>query len=362
MKKTVLFTSLLLAAVVCMALVLGPTRDLAAGDDDVTFSHATHKDQVECATCHPAAESELATDNLLPKPSMCIDCHDEADVRGYWSLDESVDLATYVRPVKDERLLFSHKNHTGALEMGCVECHVGIEEDVAEAVPSMSLCARCHNNADATAPIVASAAKYPRVISATNQCEACHTTLAGLHPKNHRVPNFMQEHGKFAMNGEADRDCAVCHSQSFCQECHTPTNVAPGETTNDVMFIDGWPRGEKIDDARVLTVQKAHPLGYSYTHGFDARAKSTRCETCHEQESFCAPCHETGFDAAGVRIVPQSHQLAGFVLVGGGAANNRHGKLAVMDLESCVTCHNVEGGDPVCAACHSTGAVTGGMR
>src|SRR5690606_8834684 len=149
------------------------------------------------ATCHPAAESELATDNLLPKPSMCVDCHDDADVRGYWSLEESVDLETYARPAKDDRLFFSHKGPAADLEMACVECHVGIEEDVAEGVPAMALCARCHNNADATAPIVASAAKHPRVISATNQCEACHTTLAGLHPKNHRVPNFMQDHGKF---------------------------------------------------------------------------------------------------------------------------------------------------------------------
>ena len=142
---------------------------------------------------------------------------------------------------------------------------------------------------------------------------------------------------------------------------------APGSTVevqigSDNFYVNGWPRGEKIDDERVLTVQKAHPFGYTYTHGFDARAKSVRCETCHEQESFCAPCHENGYDATGRRIVPQSHQLAGFALVGGGKAQNRHGRLAMMDIESCVTCHNVEGGDPVCSACHSTGAVTGGMR
>jgi hypothetical protein len=362
MKRTFVFTSLLVAAVVGIALLLSSARDLAAGGDGITFSHAIHKDQVECSTCHPAGDSDLATDDLLPKPSMCVDCHDEADVRGYWSLDESVDLASYVRPVKDNRLYFSHKNHAGGLEMTCAECHVGVEEDAGSGLPSMDLCSRCHNNADATAPVVSSAAKFAKVIPATNQCEACHTTLAGLHPQNHRSPSFLQEHGKFAMNGEADRDCASCHSQSFCQECHTPTNAVPGEPGKDVFYIDGWPRGEKIDDERQLTVQKAHPLGYAYTHGFDARAKSTRCETCHEQESFCAPCHENGYDATGTRIVPQSHQLAGFALVGGGKAQNRHGKLAVMDIESCVTCHNVEGGDPVCAACHSTGAVTGGMR
>lgn len=361
MKKTLIFASLLLAVTAGMALLLTSPRGLTA-HGDVTFSHALHKDAVECATCHPATESAVATDNLLPAPSVCADCHDEADVRGYYSLLEGDDLATYAAPVKDYKLYFSHKDHTGTLGMTCLECHVGIVEDEAEGVPSMDLCYRCHNNADATAPIVRSTATAPKRLAATNQCEACHTTLAGLHPENHRVPNFIQEHGKFAMNGEADRDCAVCHSQSFCQECHTPSNAVPGNVTNDNFYVNGWPRGEKMDDENVLTVQKAHPLGYAYTHGFDARAKSTRCETCHEQESFCAPCHQTGYDATGMRIVPQSHQLAGFVLVGGGSASNRHGKMAIMDIESCVTCHNVEGGDPVCSACHSTGAVTGGMR
>jgi len=31
-----------------------------------------------------------------------------------------------------------------------------------------------------------------------------------------------------------------------------------------------------------------------------------------------------------------------------------------MDIESCVTCHNVDGGDPVCAGCH-TADITGGQ-
>jgi hypothetical protein len=362
MKRTLIFASLLLAFVIGTALLLTSPRHLTASADGIMFSHAIHQDQVECSTCHAALDSDLATDNLLPSPTVCADCHDEADVRGYYSLDDGVDLAAYVQPVKDNKLYFSHKAHAGMLEMACVECHVGVADDQGSALPSMSLCYRCHNNADDSAPIIRSTASDAKVIAATNQCEACHTTLAGLHPASHRVPNYLQEHGKFAMNGEADRDCAVCHSQSFCQECHTPGNAVPGQIGSDNFYVSGSPRGEKIDDERVLTVQKAHPFGYTYTHGFDARAKSVRCETCHEQESFCAPCHENGYDATGRRIVPQSHQLAGFALVGGGKAQNRHGKLAVMDIESCVTCHNVEGGDPVCAACHSTGAVTGGMR
>ncbi|MBR9977673.1 MAG: cytochrome c3 family protein [Bacteroidetes bacterium] len=361
MKRTFIFCALLFVISAGIALLLSVPEPVAA-DNGVLFSHTLHNDLADCATCHEARGSEDATDNLLPAPTVCLDCHDTEDVQVYYSLDESASLDTYVLPISDRRLYFSHKLHADGLEMECVQCHIGITDEVATTMPSMQMCYHCHNNADESAPIQKIAGVDAPVISATNQCEACHTTLAGLHPENHRVANFIQNHGKFAMNGEADRDCAVCHSQSFCQECHTPSNDVPAGVTSDRFYIDAYPRGEKIDDAHQLTVQKAHPLGYLYTHGFDARAKSTRCETCHEQESFCTPCHQNGYDASGVRIVPQSHQLAGFATVGGGAAMNRHGRLARMDMESCVTCHNVEGGDPVCAACHSTGAVTGGMR
>ncbi|MBN1446874.1 MAG: hypothetical protein JXA28_03000 [Bacteroidetes bacterium] len=361
MKRYLIPIAITLSAFTVIVFVITAPRGASAGDGEVLFSHALHKDLADCSTCHNALESEAAADNLLPSPTVCVDCHDASDVRGYYSLEEDTDLAGYVLPVRDRKLYFSHKQHGEGLEMDCGSCHGGILADEDSGIPAMDVCSRCHNNADATAPIVRSAADEPLTIPATNQCEACHTTLAGLHPENHRVPNFIQEHGKFAMNGEADRDCAVCHSQSFCQECHTPTNDVPGMVTTDEFYMSGWPRGEKIDDGNLLTVQKAHPLTYRYTHGFDARAKSTRCETCHEPESFCTPCHQNGYDATGMRIVPQSHQLAGFATAGGGEAMNRHGKLAKMDMESCVTCHNVDGGDPICAGCHLTGAATGGM-
>ncbi|MCB2205877.1 cytochrome c family protein [bacterium] len=360
MKKMIILTALVLSAFVGMVFLLTSPRGAQADGGGVMFSHSLHAEMAECDACHgDAAESDLATDNLLPTPSVCADCHDEDDVRSYWSLDGSADLSVYPMPVNDRKLYFSHKMHVSGMEQECGTCHGAIVADEDTGIPSMDVCARCHNNADASAPIIRSAADEPMVMSATNQCEACHTTLAGLHPQNHRVPNFTQEHGKFAMNGEASRDCAVCHSESFCQECHTPTNDVPHGVSADEFYIVGSPRGEKIDDENLLTVQKVHSLTYRYTHGFDARAKSTRCETCHEPESFCTPCHQNGYDATGIRIVPQSHQLAGFATVGGGSAMNRHAKLARMDIESCVTCHNVDGGDPVCAGCHE-GVMQGG--
>jgi predicted CXXCH cytochrome family protein len=361
MKRTYIFLALLLTASVIGAVLTTSPTGVVAGDGGVVFSHAIHKDLAECSACHNAADSEAAGDNLMPTPESCIGCHEDADVRGYWSLSEDDDLTAQVLQVKDRRLIFSHKQHA-EMEQSCGVCHGGIVANEDSAYPSMDICSRCHNDADATALIKRGSEDIAKVIPASNRCESCHTTLAGLYPQNHMTADFISNHGKFAMNGEASRDCASCHSQSFCQECHTPSNSVPSGIAADRFYNPASPRGEKMDRPDVLTVQKAHPLTYRYTHGFDARAKSSRCETCHEPESFCQPCHQNGHDATGMRIVPQSHQLAGFVALGGGSAMNRHGKLAKMDMESCATCHNLDGGDPICAACHNTGVVTGGMR
>jgi hypothetical protein len=356
------FAAALICAGVLVAALTSEPVQVIADKGGVMFSHAAHKELADCATCHNAGESSLATDNLLPSASVCASCHEAADVRTYWSLAEDANLETTVLPVRDRKLHFSHAAHTKGTSLNCESCHGAILADDASGMPSMETCYTCHNNAEKIVPINTPHVKGVASVPAGNQCEACHVTLAGLIPANHRVSNFQQFHGKLAAEGEADRDCAVCHSTSFCQSCHTPTNGVPAGVKADAFYQAAHPRGEKIDDGKLLTLQGAHSLTYRYTHGFDARAQSSRCATCHETESFCATCHQNGYDASGVRIVPQSHQLAGFVSLTGGKLMNRHGKLAQMDMESCATCHQVDGGDPICAPCHSTGLVKGGTR
>ncbi|MBI5645688.1 MAG: hypothetical protein HY962_02050 [Ignavibacteriae bacterium] len=361
MNKLYFAFALFLAGAVGL-LVLGGSPGAAVGvDSKVTFSHSVHKGQTECATCHPAADSENASDNLLPKPEACASCHDAKDVRGYWGIGENDPLDKAYLTVADRKLRFSHKFHAGSAGMNCESCHGAVLTDASEGMPSMESCYDCHNDGQKLAPIKAAATEGGTLV-ASNRCELCHTSLAGMVPKNHRSVNYIRLHGRFATSGEAERECAVCHSASFCQECHTPTNDVPEGNAKDKFYIGLAPRGEKVDDGKLLTSQQVHSLTYRYTHGFDARAQSTHCERCHEPESFCTPCHQNGFDANGARIVPQSHQLAGFVQLGGGEALNRHGKMAERDMASCATCHEVDGGDPICAPCHSTGLVKGGDR
>jgi ssDNA-binding Zn-finger/Zn-ribbon topoisomerase 1 len=364
MKKLIYgFLSVMLAGFVLAAVVSTDPAPVKAVDGSITFSHEKHKDLAECSTCHAAAaESVSASDNLRPKAEVCASCHEAADVRKYWNLAADAVLENTSLPARDHKLIFSHKFHTTKAGMNCQSCHGAVLASEGSGLPSMETCANCHNNANKIAPIIKNASEEAKSIPATGQCEACHTSLAGMMPKNHRGSNWRQLHGKLADDGSADRECATCHSAGFCQSCHTPTNDVSVPRTADKYYLDAHPLGEKMDDGRLLTVQQVHSLTYRYTHGFDARAQSSRCATCHETESFCVSCHENGYDANGVRVVPQSHLLSGFVTIGGSSAMNRHGKMAEMDLEACATCHHVEGGDPICAKCHESGIVKGGIR
>lgn len=360
MKRVYFSMAVILVGIVIGATLLTSDTPVSAASGSVTFSHATHKD-LDCSTCHDAAKSSAASDNLLPAPEACVACHDQKDVRSFYDLTENASLSARSVASKDRHLLFSHAGHLVMKGMECKTCHVDILKDGGATYPPMETCSVCHDNGEGSESHVAPATFAVR--TATNTCEACHTTLSGLMPKNHRISNFQRVHGQLISLGGPVSSCGMCHSENFCQSCHVPTNLVPpvsGRGTSDKMknaTVEGWPRAEKMDDAKVLTGQAMHPLTYRYTHGIDARAKTTRCETCHESATFCTPCHQNGYDISGVRILPQSHRLAGFVSITGGKAMNRHGRLAKQDMESCATCHEVDGGDPLCVKCHQGGPI-----
>ena len=349
------YTLLAVALIVAVGLFVSRPSDITAHEDDIEimFSHELHQELAECGDCHNAAESDNADDMLMPAPQSCTNCHEEEEVRAYWNADESVNLEMVMHKDEPSELYFSHVYHLETIKMECNHCHILAADEFLD--PNMDGCFRCHNNAEGEVHELVT----DRAWTGTNMCESCHKNLSNLKPKDHMVPDFSRFHGRMAMNGENEEECAMCHSEAYCEQCHHPMNEVPHPATSDDVYIEGWPRSEKMDTGEMLTVQSAHSLTYRYTHGFDARAQSSRCETCHERESFCTPCHENGYDANGARVVPQSHMMAGFASASRNAALNRHGRLAQMNMESCVTCHNVDGGDPVCAVCHSSGFVGG---
>ena len=361
MLRTRTYVFLAVAVVVGLAAVavVSVPDNVLGWNGHIRFSHKTHiENEVDCTTCHEALESTSSKDNLVPKPEVCVDCHDESDVREFWNLTTSDPLdQSYISPVS-RGLYFNHKRHAETLAMDCVTCHSGLvaTESEANPYPSMETCTSCHNSARAE---VRPSGSVTQTTSATAMCENCHITLAGLIPTTHRRVNWQKNHGRIALMTSEQEKCASCHSTSFCQECHAPGNIVPSPSGADNFAMPFTARPGSMDDGKNLTLQFRHSLNYRYTHGFDARAQSSRCTTCHERETFCTPCHQNGLDGNGARILPQSHQLAGWasVPIPGTPSQNRHARAASIDLESCVTCHDVEGQDPVCAVCHSSGVV-----
>jgi hypothetical protein len=52
-------------------------------------------------------------------------------------------------------------------------------------------------------------------------------------------------------------------------------------------------------------------------------------------------------------MLPASHLPSGFVIPGVGSGGGDHAVLAKRDIESCISCHDVQGADPTCTAfCH----------
>jgi hypothetical protein len=144
----------------------------------------------------------------------------------------------------------------------------------------------------------------------------------------------------------------MCHSDNFCQVCHSPVSYN-GTNSKDNFNVEYYTKenGVRTDRAALQKLSNVHNMGYKFNHGLDAQTKSFECKSCHETESFCVSCHQNGGDLV-TGILPQSHQQAGFTTIGVNTGGGLHSELAKKDIEACVSCHDVQGNDPVCITCH----------
>jgi hypothetical protein len=338
--------TLIVALVIAGALFTAIARKSAAPDSwpensDQTalkFSHALHITQagVACADCHTGGlTSTTSADNLRPNHDNCAGCHEEQinNTCNYCHRD-TVDIKAVRAP--DRTILFSHAQHNAMKEVECVTCHAGLDkvEYAGPAnMPAMTACTACHNNA-----------------AATSACEACHTSFTNLIPQDHLVADFKKEHRQRTRLGALEVSCATCHTQDFCADCH---GAAPlSQMGRSALMSDPAPRTSPgADGPRTMSLQMVHSMNYRFTHGADAKARTSECATCHSTQTFCVECHASGDNLMpGAR--PASHLGAGFTTLGAGSGGGGHAVLARRDIESCMSCHDVRGGDPVCMTCH----------
>lgn len=352
LHRYVAFTMVLVSCLIIATAAHGPSATAGGvhggnGDDRpsiVKFSHQKHVKElgIECATCHPAQTSKVASDNLAPKHENCESCHGDQVASTCDYCHTTVD-DIQPRPPAVREIIFSHEQHLGMQGVECQQCHAGMEEtDLSSEknLPAMATCNSCHNDR-----------------KATNTCEACHRDFVTLFPKDHQRSDFRRNHRDVARLGALMTDCSSCHTETFCQQCHQTSGLKAFRPTD--LMTEPSAKTSTKDSPRQMTLQNIHGLNYRFTHGIDAKAREAECASCHEAQTFCAPCHQAGGNVTQRKFKPASHAIPGFTTLGAGTGGGLHAEEARRDIESCVSCHDVEGHDPVCMTCHTT---TGRVR
>jgi predicted CXXCH cytochrome family protein len=243
-----------------------------------------------CQNCHAGIYSGDAGQNVSVQPGLCAGCHNgqalvEVGWQGYTPTESG--------------LKFTHAEHP---PLGCSTCHsvAGSEEDMAVQAAQPETCLPCHGGG---------ATEHLAV--GENPCELCHTN-----PKPGHTPDWKTQHGTAA--AASLPDCASCHTEVFCVECH---------------------------DGPVNPGYEYHPANFVMRHAAEAWSSVMECAECHSTEVFCRDCHSTQGVAQDGGANGGYHD---------GVANwlQQHGSAARQDLESCVSCHQ----QTECMACHSAKA------
>jgi hypothetical protein len=223
---------------------------------------------------------------------------------------------------------FDHRAHVDeyAAGMDCATCHLPGAKSI---VPERKVCLDCHDQGvvDAT------------VLGGTK-------THGPVWPINHRSEAKLN----------AGLDCAACHQQNFCLDCHKAGFAdEQGKFGNNMINV--------------------HSSDFHVTHPIAARTNPQLCSSCHEQ-SFCSDCHtdfrvgrasgpshRRSFGIGGVNgdinqihigmgpgtDCDQCHSL-GTVAPSFHEWQLGHAREARKNLQTCQACH--PGGD-TCLNCHS---------
>ena len=265
---------------------------------ELIFSHQKHIEDVEasCTDCHAAADTSTSpAHNLLPDMDTCYNCHDSDSECTLCHKDP--DNAVVYPRITDYISKFPHATHIKN-KVECATCHKGVatSSDIfAKHLPEMSTCVSCHSD-----------------VQEVDYCVSCHAANKDLKPIDHKVA-WRQEHGIVSQTEK--NDCKMCHTENQCLDCHQKDNLD----------------------------RKVHPLNFRNNHSLYAKGNMDNCYTCHEELSYCVSCHRQEF------VMPRNHASAGWSNPETGGA---HARIAKMDLDTCLSCHNDPAGEPVCLQCH----------
>lgn len=162
------------------------------------------------------------------------------------------------------------------------------------------------------------------------ECQDCHSGSGVM--GNHGA-FFVKEHRLLAQR--AGNNCADCHQQSFCLDCHKGGGITPDLQRSTSRNGEYMP--------------KTHRSDFISTHSMQAAGNSQNCYRCHESK-FCSDCHTRTPQKGNMKI--KSHRKAGTTQIFDW--NSDHGAEARRNLQSCESCHPEA---DVCVQCHYSGRV-----
>lgn len=262
-------------------------------EDVLHFDHGLHISEVgvSCDDCHSDIQDQEPGKRSLPDHDICSMCHDVEDSESCGTCHSDPENPVEVPAIVGKYEGFAHPVHS---DLECVQCHgqIATSGDSPE-IPGMDNCQSCHLVQDQSL-----------------DCATCHQGQRPV-PDYHLQLTWMDDHGLEAAFDPAS--CARCHEQESCDQCHQGENIL---------------------------AKTPHPPTWMFTHFADA-AYGGECLTCHETRTSCVQCHRSS--------IPAPHT---FGLEYANSNGGRHVEDAENFFETCLTCHDVEEGDPTCARCH----------
>ncbi len=319
---------------------------------------------LKCGSCHKAAlTSESVIDSLIPKGDVCDNCHmsDHSNLDKVAAGDDEMGKCAFChvayKPTDGNlvarfelpraNMVFNHRKHLDR-NIQCAQCHgdVGqLELATRDQLPRMRGCFGCHQMSDSDARG-----------TAKSDCLVCHVateaTQAGsiggnsrmraafpsgqmlpprwLHDAEHG-PDWIFRHRQVA--GNDSQFCANCHREDYCTDCH-----------------DGKVRPRGV-----------HPNDYLSMHPIEARMQTTKCGSCHQEQSFCLQCHQRlGISMSGPTDVRESGRFHPPKNVWSDPPRQpgHHSFEAEKNLNQCVSCHV----ERDCVVCHGAQGIGGGFN
>lgn len=317
-----LFLAPALLAVACA----GVAPFLLGETERIRIPHARHAQaDVPCIACHEDIyEATALGPELLPKEKKCLECHKEEKAKGNCGYCHSAKTPkTY--PPRDRPYVINHAEHLEKVEDNCETCHQKLPEPFRRTTQELGQhpCINCHEHKE----------QY-----AKGACATCHLDL-GRFPLR-PVSNFSHR-GQFVKDhrqeARSTQQCAQCHEQTFCSDCHAQT----------VGRIVDLKYPERTDR------QFIHRLDFMGRHSVEATADEMLCQRCHGR-SFCEDCH-TRQQVTQASANPINPHPRGF---SDRSSGNFHGRAARREISTCAACHD-QGAASNCVECHRVGGFGG---